>query len=187
MKKAVKTPTSQILLNGITYIVNGNNSQLAQFLKQEQRSFCAYTERQILPLDLAEIDHFNPQLKGQPGDNYQNWFLILAKWNRKKSNKWNNFQPILHPASADFFDRIWFEDGIFQYEKNDVEAKNLIDLLDLNNYELTRERNRYLERLLDLQGIIGEVGLRDHLLKYPEQYHFASAFETIFSYGIVFN
>jgi hypothetical protein len=69
--------------------------------------------------------------------------------------------------------------GFSNMEKNDVEAKNLIDLLDLNNYELTRERNRYLERLLDLQGIIGEVGLRDHLLKYPEQYHFASAFETI--------
>ncbi len=182
MKRAAKESTSEIVTNGISYNVSGNNSYLSNILRSEQRNFCAYTEKQISATDLVEIDHFDPNLKGQLSDNYENWYLIVAKWNRKKSKKWINFQPILYPTSTDFNSRVWFEDGIFQYNTDDIEAKNLINLLDLNNYELTKERERYIERLHDLINSLGEDGLRSHLVKFPEQIHFLSALEANFNY-----
>lgn len=186
MKRSIKPNTSKIIINNLNYKVNGDNSNLSTELAKEQNNFCVYTEKQFSSTDLAEIDHFDPNLKGTPQDSYKNWYLVMAKWNRKKSKKWSNYQPLLHPTSADFFDRIWYEDGIFNYKKGDVEADNLLKLLDVNNKELTTERENYIKRLKDLEESLGEKELRLHLLKFPEQIHFLSAFEHEFGYGFVF-
>ena len=185
MKRVLKLPDSPIIVQQISYLVNGENTMLAAYLQGEQKEYCAYTEKRISATDLMEIDHFNPTLKGLTGDDHQNWYLIVAKWNRKKSKKWSDFQPILHPTSADFHSRIWFEDDIYQYDIADIEAKNLVNLLDLNNYELTKERGRYLDRMKDLRAALGDTGIIDHLARFPDQYHYRTAFEATFGYGMI--
>jgi hypothetical protein len=187
MKRVRKFPNSKVLTEGIVYIVNGNNSNLSQVLQGEQSKFCAFTEKQISSTDLVEIDHFDPTLKGNPGDNYNNWFAIVAKWNRKKSTKWAKYQPILYPISSDFSERIWYEDGIYQYNSDDIEAKNLMALLDINNYELTQERQRYIDRMKELEKLWNPNGLREYLLKHTDEINFLTAFETVFGYGFIFN
>jgi hypothetical protein len=167
MKQVVKIIDSQITRDGLRY-TNGNNSLLTVLLQGEQRDFCAYTEKQFNATDLIEIDHFDPSLKGTENDGYNNWYVVVAKWNRKKARKWEDYQPILHPTNEDFSTRIWFESGVFQYHPEDVEAKNLVSLLGINNYELTIERQRYLDRMLDLREMLGNESFCDHLLKYPE-------------------
>lgn len=185
MKKSVKSNISSIVVNDIKYKVSGNNRNLSKALSEEQKNFCAYTEKQFSSTDQAEIDHFDPTLKGTAGDNYKNWYLIMAKWNRKKSKKWADYQPLIHPTNTDFFQRIWYEDGIYNYKKGDTEAKNLLNLLDINNKELTKERENYIERMKDLEQYLGKEDLRSHLLKFPDQIHFISAFETEFGYGFI--
>lgn len=185
MKQASKPTNSKIISEGLSYQVNGDNSLISAYLQAEQREFCAYTEKQISSTDLMEIDHFDPTLKGQAGDNYQNWYLVVAKWNRKKSKKWTDYQPILHPTSPDFNRRIWYEDGIYQYQKDDVEAKNLVSLIELNSYELTKERERFIERMKELNQILGQTQFIVHLENHSDQLHFPTAFESVFGFWVI--
>ena len=141
MKRVVKNPNSEILIQGLTYVVNGNNSGLRDLLFAEQKGFCAYTETYLGRTDKKEIDHFNPTLKGQPTDNYQNWFLIKAQWNSEKSSKWSKFQPVLHPTATDFENRIVYSNGDYHIAKSDdIEAKNLVELIKLDDPDLASER-----------------------------------------------
>ena len=150
MKSVVKNPNSKILTEGLTYIVNGNNSALSKELLEEQKGFCAYTETYLGRSDKREIDHFNPTLKGQSADNYQNWFLIKAQWNSEKSSKWANFQPVLHPTATDLVDRILYSNGDYLLANaNDVEAKNLVALIKLDDPDLAAERKKYINRKRD--------------------------------------
>lgn len=147
MKRVVKNPNSEILIQGLTYVVNGNNSGLRDLLFAEQKGFCAYTETYLGRTDKKEIDHFNPTLKGQPTDNYQNWFLIKAQWNSEKSSKWSKFQPVLHPTATDFENRIVYSNGDYHIAKSDdIEAKNLVELIKLDDPDLASERKKYINR-----------------------------------------
>lgn len=147
MKRVVKNPNSEILIQGLTYVVNGNNSGLRDLLFAEQKGFCAYTETYLGRTDKKEIDHFNPTLKGQQTDNYQNWFLIKAQWNSEKSSKWSKFQPVLHPTATDFENRIVYSNGDYHIAKSDdIEAKNLVELIKLDDPDLASERKKYINR-----------------------------------------
>ena len=56
------------------------------------------------------------------------------QWNKEKASKWERYQPILHPTDATFEDRILYLDGdYFTCSSKDTEAKNLIDLLKLDD------------------------------------------------------
>lgn len=69
------------------------------------------------------------------------------QWNKEKSNKWNDFQPVLHPAAADFEERVVYRDGdSFAKSDSDIEAKNLIGLLQLDDHALADKRKRYIRR-----------------------------------------
>src|ERR1019366_5553048 len=100
MRRIIKDADSEILKKNLKYIRNNrhNNRKIAEILSKEQKKFCAYTEEFM---SVTDTD----------GDNYNNWFLVKHKWNKKKSNKWLNYQPILHPSAIDFEERVIYIDG----------------------------------------------------------------------------
>lgn len=154
MKRIIKSKESKIIRSNLKY-KKGSNKKLCELLTKEQQDFCAYTEDRISTTFSIEIDHFNPNLKYTKRDNYFNWFVVSSKWNRKKGNRWADYQPILHPANPDFEERIKFDktDCVYFCAPGDKEAENLIKLLDLNNEKLLKERQNYI---LELKNCIEE-------------------------------
>src|ERR1019366_5090822 len=150
MRRIIKDADSEILKKNLKYIRNNrhNNRKIAEILSKEQKKFCAYTEEFMSVTDADDIDHFNPTLKDTDGDNYNNWFLVKHKWNKKKSNKWLNYQPILHPSAIDFEERVIYIDGHYLTKsETDIEAQNLIDLLQLDEPALADKRRKYIARI----------------------------------------
>jgi hypothetical protein len=147
MKRVVKNNNSRIVTDGLKYVVNGDNTKLRTYLLEEQKGFCVYTETFLGRSDKKDIDHFNPTLKGKATDNYHNWFLVKSQWNSEKSNKWIDFQPVLHPTAIDFETRIVYNDGDYILSnQNDIEAKNLMSLIKLDDVGLATERKNYINR-----------------------------------------
>ncbi len=149
MRKAFKNPDSIIITENLKYVSgnSGNNKKIAEVLLKEQKKFCAYTDEYISRTDAKDIEHFNPTLKDTPEDNYYNWFLVKHQWNKEKSYKWENFQPVLHPTANDFEERVVYIDGdYFASSDVDIEAKNIISLLKLDDAELADKRKRYIAR-----------------------------------------
>jgi HNH endonuclease len=143
MKRIFKNPDSEVILNNIKY-KKGDNKVLTSILLKEQKNFCAYTEEYIGINDAADIEHFNPNLKYSETDSYQNWFMVKHKPNNLKRTNW--IEPILYPTSQDFEQRLIYFDGYFLNQPEDVETKNLIDLLNLNNEIFVKNRKKYIER-----------------------------------------
>lgn len=149
MRKAVKYPDSRILTDHLKYVSgnSANNRKIAEVLRLEQKSFCAYTDEYMGRSASPDIEHFNPELKDTPADSYNNWFLVKHQWNKEKSYKWDKYQPILHPTSHNFEVRVIYKDGdYFACSNSDVEAKNLIRLLQLDDMGLADEWKRYIKR-----------------------------------------
>jgi len=147
MKRIVKKSDSLVILENLKYRSKGNNSRLSEVLFKEQKGFCAYTEEYISFEDANDIEHFNPTLKNSEADNYKNWYIVKHLPNQRKTNNW--LEPILQPYQEDFEKRIIYNDGAYFSEPNDIEAKNLIDLLDLNNFQKVQLRKRYIKRRKD--------------------------------------
>ncbi len=149
MRKAFKNPDSKIITDNLKY-VSGNpakNKKVSEILLKEQKNFCAYTDEYISRTDSRDIEHFNPTLKDTPEHSYYNWFIVKSKWNKEKSYKWHNFQPVLHPTAHDFEERIIYIEGdYFPKSDSDVESKNLIGLLKLDDPGLADKRKRYMKR-----------------------------------------
>ena len=134
----------------MSYKVTGDNTKLKNALCEEQHNICAYTETYLGRSDKKDIEHFNPTLKDTSNDNHTNWFLVKAQWNSEKASKWHQFQPLLHPTTANFEQRIIYKQGTYQAASaNDQEAINLINLLKLDDPELACERYCYIENLKD--------------------------------------
>jgi hypothetical protein len=156
MKKIIKKKNSKIISEKLHYIEenSNNNKKISTILYQEQKGFYAYTETYIGRTDAKDIEHFNPALKGTDEDSYQNWFLVKHQWNKEKSSKWGKFQPILHPTDATLEERILYLDGdYFLAEQEDEEAKNLLNLLKLDDIILADERKKYIKRKKNEMGI----------------------------------
>ncbi len=159
MRRAHKFPDSKIVADKLSYISGNpnNNKKIAEILFQEQKGFCAYTDEYISRTDAKDIEHFNPTIKNTSTDNYNNWFLVKHQWNKEKSYKWNNFQPILHPSADDFEDRIIYNNGDYIVNSDaDIEAKNLIELLQLDNAGLADKRKRYIARKREEMNVFGQ-------------------------------
>lgn len=149
MKRIIKKEDSEIIKEKLTYITGNstNNKKISRILYKEQKGFCAYTEMYIGRTDAKDIEHFNPTLKGKEEDSYQNWFLVKHQWNKEKSSKWEKYQPVLHPTDSTFEKRILYIEGDYCLaESEDIEAKNLIDLLQLDDILLADERKKYIRR-----------------------------------------
>lgn len=162
MKRIIKNPDSEIIQNKVTYKKSGNKKLRAILLK-EQKNFCTYTEEYIGCNDAVDIEHFNPNLKYLETDSYQNWFMVKHKPNNLKRTNW--IEPILHPTADDFETRLIYVDGYFLHEPEDIETKNLIDLLNLNSEIFVKNRIKYInrrkdrikERVIDTQVYFQEI------------------------------
>jgi hypothetical protein len=146
MKRIIKPSDSEAIQKNITY-KKGDNKKLSGILQKEQKNFCAYTEEYIGINDAVDIEHFNPTLKYLKTDSYQNWFMVKHKPNNLKRTNW--IEPILHPTSQDFEQRLLYFDGYFLHQPEDVETKNLIDLLNLNDEIFVKNRKKYIDRRKD--------------------------------------
>lgn len=180
MRRVIKSAESKIIKRHLTYS-KSKNDELRQLLADEQFHICAYTETYLGASDDAHIEHFNPLLKNQSNDGYTNWFLVKSLWNTKKSKKWENYQPILHPTAEDLERRILYIDGDYVVaDHEDVEAVNLFRLLDLDNARLADQRKRYIR--LKKQEIkdankSSQQYIDDLLKGYPEGVYFIRAIE----------
>src|SRR5688572_30130939 len=108
MRKVNKEINSNILANKLNYISGNstNNKKLVEELLAEQKGYCAYTDEYISRTDAKDVEHFNPTLKDTPDDSYSNWFVVKHQWNMEKGEKWERFQPVLHPTADDLEERI---------------------------------------------------------------------------------
>ena len=152
MRRIIKDDNSEIVTQNLKYIEgnSANNQNISKILYKEQKGFCAYTEEFIARADAKDIDHFNPNLKGTNDYGYSNWYLVKHQWNKEKSSKWENFQPILLPTDTNFENRILYDNGDYRVaDSEDVEALNLIALIKLNDILLADERKKYTRRKRD--------------------------------------
>jgi len=190
MRRAIKNPDSEIISKGLQYLAGNaaNNKKIKEVLLVEQKMFCAYTDEFISRTDAADIEHFNPTLKGTALDNYQNWFLVKHQWNKEKSKKWEKFQPVLHPAAADFEERIIYDSGDYiSNSSEDTEAINLISLLKLDDARLATNRKKYIARKRDDMKAYGQDAATffDVLLNvYPMQISYPRAIKEEFGIDI---
>lgn len=143
MRRVLKNPTSDVIIQAIIY-KKGDNKNLAKILLKEQKNFCAYTEEYIGINDAVDIEHFNPNLKYSDTDSYQNWFMVKHKPNNLKRTNWT--EPILYPTDDNFEARLIYSDGYFLHNPEDIETKNLIELLNLNDEIFVKNRKRFIQR-----------------------------------------
>jgi hypothetical protein len=181
MRRINKPLDSAILVKKLRYKVGGDNKKLSDVLCSEQHNICAYTETYLGRTDKKDIEHFNPTVKSQPGDSYENWFLVKAQWNSEKSRKWELYQPVLHPTAADFEKRIIYFEGEYDASvPTDTEAINLIRLLKLDDPVLATTRKRYIKRIkntiADSQKQPQQF-VDDLLLEDPDALYFIRALE----------
>ncbi|WP_020597393.1 hypothetical protein [Spirosoma panaciterrae] len=178
MRRVIKSAQSKIIDRQLAY-KDGNNDELRQLLAEEQYSICAYTETYLASSDDAHIEHFNPTLKNTANDSYTNWFLVKSLWNVRKSTKWT--EPILHPTAEDLEQRILYFDGNYAAaDPNDVEAQNLIRLLDLDNARLADQRKRYIKskkQQIDNLNQSAQQYFDELIVEYPEGVYFIRAIE----------
>ena len=143
-----QTKYSDSVAKDIEYIKDGDNSNLREILFKEQKGFSSYTETYLGRSDQKDIDHFNPLQDFNERNFYFNLFLCKSQWNKEKSNKWNEFQPVLSPLTDDFEARISYNKELKLFEAtndDDNDAKNLVKLLKLDDYDLSVERRKYIE------------------------------------------
>lgn len=143
MRRIFKNPNSEIVIQRLVY-KNGENKKLSSILLKEQKNFCAYTEEYIGSNDAVDIEHFNPNLKYLEADSYENWFMVKHKPNNLKRTNWT--EPILYPIDENFETRLIYSDGYFLHNPEDIEAKNLIDLLNLNDEIFVKNRKKFIQR-----------------------------------------
>ncbi|GAB4048799.1 HNH endonuclease family protein [Spirosoma litoris] len=178
MRRIIKSADSKIIERQLTY-KDGNNDELRQLLAKEQYNICAYTETHFEVSNDAHIEHFNPTLKNTDRDGYTNWFLVKSLWNVRKSNRW--IEPILHPTAEDLEKRILYFDGNYAAaDPEDIEAQNLIRLLDLDNAKLSDQRKRYIKskkQQIDNLNQSAQQYIDNLIIDYPEGVYFIRALE----------
>lgn len=153
MKFLGKTENSLVLKEELTYKAGqtGNNKRIKELLLQEQKNFCAYTEKYIQKMDACEIEHFNASKKY--ADNYYNYYAVLRSANLfKKDVEYADasfFQTLFFQDSESFNRRIRYSgDGYYEEsDENDQEARDLIDFLGFNHEYLYEQRKKHIARL----------------------------------------
>lgn len=153
-----KNPNSEILQQKLTYSAVKDRKELRKKLLEEQKGFCAYSERFIQETDRCDIEHFYPKAEyPEKEDDYFNLYAVLSWLNEHKPKKIAPyFFPILEPNSPDLYSRIKYENGLFiAVKKEDIEATNLIKFLGLNRPELYNDRQNHVQRIESLKSLCG--------------------------------
>ena len=99
--------------------------------------------------------------------------------------RWNRYQPILHPLSADLEERILLDRTSCAYAWNagDLEAKNLVKFLFLDDHPIARERKAVISQirlLLSLRAVDLDQVLKV-LEEHPHLDHFPRAVQEFFA------
>jgi len=153
MKFLSKSNKSKIFAENIVYQKNAaeNNAKLKEKLFNEQKCFCAYTER-FVEIKECEVEHFNNSLKYN--DNYFNYYCVLREANLRKRSKENFIDANSISLFFQNYDilksRINYNKEIGEYETidiDDIESDNLINLLGFNDFELKNRRINHIKRL----------------------------------------
>ncbi|MBR9847736.1 MAG: hypothetical protein GYB35_17325 [Algicola sp.] len=181
MKYLAKYEESEILTKGLDYKVQSQRPEIKKLLINEQKQFCAYSERFIKNTDSVHIEHFDGRIKSTAEDNYNNWYAVMAWFNEHKPKKIDPFLPFLEPLSADLKERIKYEDGIYKINREtDVEAENLIKYLGFNKQELFSDRQKHIKRINELFEMLGNDvdALKEQFIKHKDYLSFATAIEV---------
>ena len=185
MKFLTKHKHSEILAEALIYNSGADNSRLRFKLLEEQKGFCAYTEKYITKIDSTEVEHFNPSIKDK--DDYYNYYTTLRYANEQKISKYELYKgsdifkdPFFQNETA-FKKRIYYDD--FEYrlvDENDKAADDLISFLGLNDDYLYTERMRHVDRLkATLEGFTDEERIV-YFKKYRNDLSFPTAIESEF-------
>ena len=88
------------------------------------------------------------------------------------------FLPILEPHAADLHDRIYYEGGILKCTNDgDTEAKNLIEFLGFNKYEVSEDRRKHIGRVKQLKSWNSETEFLEYLKTHRQELSYATALE----------
>jgi hypothetical protein len=189
MKFLSKHHTSEIYIDGITYKHGADNSDLRLRLLNEQKNFCAYTEKYISGIDSTEVEHFNPSKK--ENDDYFNYYTTLRYANENKISKYpqckNNpfFDTLFFHDKTVFDSRIKYED--YQYSPintEDKDAKDFIDYLGLNDDYLFSERLRHIQRLQMTIGTFSENEKIEYFRRFKRDLSHVTAIEQEFNINL---
>ncbi|MBC7554576.1 MAG: hypothetical protein H7257_11420 [Taibaiella sp.] len=181
MKFLSKRPDSEIFLQNLVYKKGQDNSDLRKFLLQEQKNFCAYTEKYVQKLDSVEVEHFNSGIKFD--DDYYNYYAVVRRANLYKKDeqyKGASFVTSLF-FQKELKARIQFIKGDLVYEEiipGDNEVVEFVDFIGLNHPDLYEDRKRHINRLKDL--FIMGFDIIAHFHKYPQELSFITAIEAEF-------
>ena len=186
MKFLTKNTNSSIYQDGLFYKENApvKNKQLLARLINEQKHFCAYTEKYITGIDSAEVEHFNPSKKYN--DDYFNYYAVIRYANLAKLSKdvkykdANFFETLFFQGKEKLSQRIIYNDGQYDpVDLTDQEAIDFIDYLSLNQEPLLSERVNHIELLrqtFEDAGYNQEDQLK-YLKKHPKMQDFITAIE----------
>lgn len=181
MRFLPKRPDSTMALSGLRYTKSAaeKNREIKRLLIQEQFGFCAYSEQRLSSADKADVEHLNPAKKY--ADDYRNYYAVEVSVHRRKTQRDIKFQ------GSSFFESLFFQDenelwrrirvneGAFEeIHPGDHEARDLIQYLGMNDYDLYKDRSAHVARVV---ALISETGMEPitYLEKYPQEIHFPSA------------
>ena len=189
MKFLTKHKHSEILAEALIYNSGADNSRLRFKLLEEQKGFCAYTEKYITKIDSTEVEHFNPSIKDK--DDYYNYYTTLRYANEQKISKYelyknsDIFKDLFFQDEAIFKKRIYYDD--FEYrlvDENDKAANDFIEFLGLNDDYLYTERMRHVDRLKSTLEDFTDEQRIVYFKKYRNDLSFPTAIESEFKINL---
>lgn len=154
MKFLGKNPDSKILQEELTYKRGQtvNNKRIKELLLEEQKNFCAYTEKYLQGLDSSEVEHFDSSVKYS--DDYYNYYAVTRAANQYKKDEdyigSSFFKTLFFHDAEGLSSRIKYikEEGVYEeVDESDQEAIDFIDFLGFNHPVLFEQRRRHIKRL----------------------------------------
>lgn len=186
MKFLSKYPDSRILKDNMKYSTNAQqNRKLKDALIEEQKGFCAYSEKFIEDLDSVDIEHFNSSLKYTAEDDYYNYYAVLHKINsEKKDEKYKDAKfhnSLFFQNKAELDSRIKISNLLyFAIREEDTEAIDLIDFLMLNSNSLYEARKKHIAFLKSMRHILTEQEFTNLFKNHKQNLSFISIIESEF-------
>ena len=160
MKFLSKFAESDILKQNLIYKKGSKkNINITNILIDEQYKFCAYTEKYFENLDSIELEHFNSTIKYKDEDNYYNYYAVIRSINILKKDEYffkaaneksSFFGSLFFHSKEELNKRIRYVKDEFIFEEvdiSDVEAREFIDFLDLNNEKIRTDRINHIKVL----------------------------------------
>lgn len=162
------------------------NSELLEYLMEEQKYFCAYTETYFKSLDSVHVEHFNSSIKYK--DDYFNYYAVLATANNyKKDEEYKDadfFKSLFFQDKKDFEKRIIYRDGFYlEINEDDIEAMDFIDFIGLNHPKIDSDRSKHIKRLKEIfeAAQYDNAKIQNYFSTYPQELSFITAIEYHFN------